>query len=653
MAQDKTQFLHFNAYSIKEMIIRKLSEDTNFTDQVYEGSNLNILIDLVAYMYQCLMYNLNNAAAESMFADTRLYENMRRLVKFIGYNPKGIIPSVGAFYLDNRNKNGENGLYADKYIQKYSYINTGQIDRNGNPICFSTIRDIHIDRTGTNAFFKFPMYNGRWIMHHVVFTSSGDDYMSFVLDNVGSDISSTIDSMHVANNCIDVYVEHDEYQTNGKVNTTLTQFQQVDFELFAHNRYDVENNVSFAQIYTRNNNIVNIQLNEKKVYELKFGNGIIGAKPAKGDRIYVFYLQTNGEDGQIDIEGYGDKKTLIHNSDVFGLTEDMYNAIFQNATNSVPDVDIYLDSMTTDIVKEEEADEIRIAAPEWFKLGQRLVTSQDYEYYIKNMYKGEVIGVCVENNMEYAAKFYKWLYMLGKMNHGNGSYYINERKLTQHNLAFADPADANNVYVWIKIANGISIDVLKDEYNYELQRIKTLTQNVIFMDAINVNFTITAMPQDVLVNMLESESYTTNTDSYIEITMDNDIIYASNIIAEQINSIVVDFFKSDEIQIGQTVDFNKLTKRIFQINGVKKIRTVYIPMKEDGTTKDYQNAVVYDGLSFASWSSNLIDIGDDLQISTGNRTLQEFQYPVLFDTNIVQRVKVIKPSLNTGLYMQI
>jgi len=70
------------------------------------------------------------------------------------------------------------------------------------------------------------------------------------------------------------------------------------------------------------------------------------------------------------------------------------------------------------------------------------------------------------------------------------------------------------------------------------------------MDAINVNFTITAMPQDVLVNMLESESYTTNTDSYIEITMDNDIIYASNIIAEQINSIVVDFFKSDEIQIG-------------------------------------------------------------------------------------------------------
>jgi hypothetical protein len=111
MAQDKTQFLHFNAYSIKEMIVRKLTEDTDFTDQIYEGSNLNILIDLVAYMYQCLMYNLNNAASESMFADTRLYENMNRLVKFFGYNPKAIMPSVGQFYITNSNND-----QVDKYI---------------------------------------------------------------------------------------------------------------------------------------------------------------------------------------------------------------------------------------------------------------------------------------------------------------------------------------------------------------------------------------------------------------------------------------------------------------------------------------------------------------------------------------------------------
>ena len=70
MATEKTDFLRFNAYSMKELITRKLSEDTKFTDQVYEGSNLAILIDIVSYMYQCLIYQLNNAASESMFADT-------------------------------------------------------------------------------------------------------------------------------------------------------------------------------------------------------------------------------------------------------------------------------------------------------------------------------------------------------------------------------------------------------------------------------------------------------------------------------------------------------------------------------------------------------------------------------------------------------
>ena len=101
MAKINTDYLKFNAYSIKDLIVRKLSEDTKFTDQVYEGSNLNILIDMVSYMYQCLMFNLNNAAAESMFSDTQIYENINRLCKFIGYNPKGMITSNAIFNFNN------------------------------------------------------------------------------------------------------------------------------------------------------------------------------------------------------------------------------------------------------------------------------------------------------------------------------------------------------------------------------------------------------------------------------------------------------------------------------------------------------------------------------------------------------------------------
>ena len=91
---NSTDYLRFSAYSIKDLITRKLSDNSKFTDQIYEGSNLAILIDIVSYMYQCLMYNLNNAAAESMWSDTQIYENINRLCKFIGYNPKGWQPAT-------------------------------------------------------------------------------------------------------------------------------------------------------------------------------------------------------------------------------------------------------------------------------------------------------------------------------------------------------------------------------------------------------------------------------------------------------------------------------------------------------------------------------------------------------------------------------
>lgn len=70
MTTPNKDFLKFSAYSIKDLITRKLSDTTKFTDQVYEGSNLAVLIDIFSHMAQCVLYSLNTAAGESMFSDT-------------------------------------------------------------------------------------------------------------------------------------------------------------------------------------------------------------------------------------------------------------------------------------------------------------------------------------------------------------------------------------------------------------------------------------------------------------------------------------------------------------------------------------------------------------------------------------------------------
>ena len=57
--------------------------------------------------------------------------------------------------------------------------------------------------------------------------------------------------------------------------------------------------------------------------------------------------------------------------------------------------------------------------------------------------------------------------------------------------------------------------------------------------------------------------------------------------------------------------------KIYEINGIQRIRTVFIPNDEEFGAK----ARALDGLSFATWSSasSLIDAGDDLNVSNNMR----------------------------------
>ena len=70
-----------------------------------------------------------------MFSDTQLYSNITRLIKFIGYNPKGCTASNITLYISNAAKNGES-LRAF-WLPAYSRIDTGLQDANGKKIYFS------------------------------------------------------------------------------------------------------------------------------------------------------------------------------------------------------------------------------------------------------------------------------------------------------------------------------------------------------------------------------------------------------------------------------------------------------------------------------------------------------------------------------------
>lgn len=47
---------------------------------------------------------LNNSAADALFADTILYENMNRIVKLLGYSPHGYLTASCDFKFSVNNR---------------------------------------------------------------------------------------------------------------------------------------------------------------------------------------------------------------------------------------------------------------------------------------------------------------------------------------------------------------------------------------------------------------------------------------------------------------------------------------------------------------------------------------------------------------------
>lgn len=147
-------------------------------------------------------------------------------------------------------------------------------------------------------------------------------------------------------------------------------------------------------------------------------------------------------------------------------------------------------------------DDIREYAPTWFKMGNRLLTRNDYEFFVKSSIP-QVIDVKCMNNWEYLATFYKWLYDCGVKYHKDspnpGRYYFDENVFLRNGFDMVDAADANNIYIWVQTQQDFTLDnvknTLKDSKNIDY--LKILTSELQFLKPIPVVFDVCACYTDV------------------------------------------------------------------------------------------------------------------------------------------------------------
>lgn len=503
------KFATFNAYQMRDLIIRKLIEDPSVRDQVYPGSNIAILVDLVATMYQTLTYQLNHAAAESMFSQSQYYENIVRIAKLLGYNAQGITPSTAMFRIDDAGDLVSQNLQSDIVVPPFALVSTS----DGKYYSYSPYkwRGCQIPKNlDAGQPYDIVLHNGKWKRYQTVFTPNGSDFETFVLPMVRSEMdeqkyasTAHVFAVEVVKKMLD--------ENPSEVDWTQTQiniFHPTNIGLFKGlpnmNDTDQIHNFLYNGLGGDDCNVFNVELNEIKQLVLKFGDGITTRKLTPKSELYVFYLETQGMNGEV--QPSEDKIAFKHGPEMFGLDQNLYNLMFGASAANIGEIRCKVLTGSTSALKEEGVEQIRERAPHWFKMNNRLVTKEDYEFFVMNepSISGMFNSVKVMNNWEYVATFYRWLNQLGntEKHNYNPRFYLNPARFTKYGGAsLSDAVDSNNVYIWYITNFG---DVSDINYDQMVQRCKSMMQDIkdlchepVFLPAIPIRCEISSVPQEL------------------------------------------------------------------------------------------------------------------------------------------------------------
>ena len=239
---------------------------------------------------------------------------------------------------------------------------------------------------------------------------------------------------------------------------------------------------------------------------------------------------------------------------------------------------------------------------------------------------------------------------------------MNPARFTKYGGAsLSDAVDSNNVYIWYITNFG---DVSDINYDQMVQRcksmmvdIKDLCHEPVFMPAIPIRCEISSVPEELAEKYLQANGSTTvpymksNDDSeqdasWLEVRINDDYSISSYEVMERVCSLMTYFFNVRNREVGfGSFNTNDIVNLIMEkVPAVSDIYTVYKPGPEE-------NAIYTHGISMATFVTNtaLINLGDDLQVKTGNIALEPFMYPVLYtntEEELKERIRVVNKNIN-------
>ena len=584
-------YVAFDATTLKDFIVQRLNENEKFTDQNYEGSNLAAVIDIIAYSYHVLLFYLNNTAAEVDFNQATLYENMNRIVKLIGYKPTGKQTSV----VPIKAVAGQ-GLTKGNYtIRKYSYV---LADSNTQ---YTFNEDISFDKTvdGNQEIKSLEdnaiLYQGS-VSEYPDYFAQGIDFESFPI--VVENITNTDDSRFISENTISVYVKET-----------------------SSDRYYEYRQIDSLYLSTANDRVFEKRLNENGYFEIKFGDGSFGKRLEEGDVVAVNYLLSDNLKGQISKNVINGNKIFVYDSprqrEIFNDTYTNQNdTTFLNVDNG-SNLTLSNPVNSTTLTTEETAQQIRENASKSFSSQLRLVTGEDYEFYIKKNLANIVNSIKVVDNKEYINGYIQYFYDICV-----DPNKVNRVILNQVN--FADACDFNNVNVFAVPKFTLTDDgayppFLSNSFKNLIisttQDRKMISNDVVPRDPIYMAFGLgISNAENLSLDIID------NTKLYMVREINNKI--SKTTLASKAAAIIRKYFLPENNALGQPIKISDMAGELLSIEGIKRIYT-----------KNESTGTIFNGISFLSYNPQYPE--SDIELVNQDTTLPYFKFPYYINNQTV------------------
>jgi hypothetical protein len=326
MADNRLQVAELDFDTIKTNLKSYLKQQTEFQDYDFEGSGLNVLINLLAYNTHYNAYYLNMVANESFLDTALLRDSVVSHAKTLGYVPYSKTSSTAVINLTVET----NSSTIDTVTLPKGFVLLSNTMDNEN-YNFNVMADTTVTKSGTKYFFEnLEIKEGEFVSYS--FTQNDGENPKAIFEIPDADIDTSTITVSVrpssSNSQISIY---------NKVTDVL----------------DVTNS---SEVYF-------LQESRGGKYKIYFGDDVIGRKINDGSIINVTYLSTNGS-----IANKASSFTV--SAPIGGFTNITVDTVFVAGGGS----------------NRESVSEVKYNATSQFATQNRLVTFKDYESYITKNY---------------------------------------------------------------------------------------------------------------------------------------------------------------------------------------------------------------------------------------------------------------------------